>query len=77
MKHITQLEHWSVEVKELYFRRLNKHGEPFTASVVARISAGKFYFELLSGKHLKISEFRELQRFAKSLGFDKIYYERK
>lgn len=77
MKHITQLEHWSIEVKELYFRRVDEYGKPFSASVVAKVVAGKFYLELLSGTHLKISEFRELQKFAKSLGFDKIHYERK
>jgi hypothetical protein len=79
MKAIDREGNWSFELKQIFCRKVPKHGEPYTISLVVNIIDGEVYIELLSGKESDTftkEDYKDLKTYLKSLGFHKAHYSR-
>ena len=77
-KHVQQ-GNWNFELKQVFARKTNSFGEPYTASAVITVTNGTPNIELLinkSGDEFGKQDIKDIREFLTGLGFEKAEFVR-
>jgi len=77
MKSTTQKDNWSFELKQVFCRKTDSHGNRYELSAVITITDGIPHIELLSGSgDFSREDYRTIRKFVKSLGFNEAVHSK-